>query len=355
MPTPVAARGRHLTQYGLLLSCALTVPCAGPALGGALAASPNPYAFGSVAVGAAPVVGSVVITNSGSTTTISSISLGPGCGEFSVIPSEPLPAVVGNGGSLTFQVAYEPDDRRSDLCGVTLTSDGTGGGFDLSGDGIAAELHVTPSLLSFGDQPWDGGVPQTLYVTIMNAGELPIAESNLSITLATGEHFAVGAPTGLPIGAGEMATVPITFDPTSAGPKTDTATLSIDNDPPGDPNETVALSGSGTGTVSVPGGSTGNAGLLLRAAPNPFISTSLLGFTLAEPALVELRIYDSGGRLVRTMARSRLGAGAHGVAWDGRDMRGGPVPAGIYLVRLSAGTAERVTRIVKLERGRPSS
>ncbi|MBE7452161.1 MAG: hypothetical protein HS111_25755 [Kofleriaceae bacterium] len=51
---------------------------------------------------------------------------------------------------------------------------------------------------------------------------------------------------GLPISNGQTATIPITFDPTSVGAKTDTVTLSLNNDAPSEPNVAVALSGTGT-------------------------------------------------------------------------------------------------------------
>jgi hypothetical protein len=49
-----------------------------------------------------------------------------------------------------------------------------------------------------------------------------------------------------------MATFPVTFDPASAGFKTDTVTVSLDNDSPGDPNPTVSLQGVGIESTSTP-------------------------------------------------------------------------------------------------------
>jgi len=50
-----------------------------------------------------------------------------------------------------------------------------------------------------------------------------------------------------------------------------------------------------------------------------------------------LRVLDLAGRVVRTLADSRFGAGRHAIEWDGRDEGGRPAAPGLYLVRLSGG------------------
>jgi hypothetical protein len=55
-----------------------------------------------------------------------------------------------------------------------------------------------------------------------------------------------------------------------------------------------------------------------------------------------LRIYDVGGRLLRTLVEGRLEAGAHEVAWDRRMSDGAVTPAGMYFLDLRIG-ANRVT------------
>ncbi|MFO7675262.1 MAG: FlgD immunoglobulin-like domain containing protein, partial [bacterium] len=49
-----------------------------------------------------------------------------------------------------------------------------------------------------------------------------------------------------------------------------------------------------------------------------------------------LRVYDAGGRLVRTLSSGRQKPGAYVVTWDGSDGQGRAVPNGIYFYRLDA-------------------
>ena len=52
---------------------------------------------------------------------------------------------------------------------------------------------------------------------------------------------------------------------------------------------------------------------------------------------------------MRALARGPRGAGTHAVAWDGRDGRGAPVPAGVYFARLEAGGEALDRRVVRLD------
>lgn len=240
---------RRSCIISFLLSAAST------AHGGTLTATPSVSAFGNVSISAGASTTGVSISSSGGGTQITSFSLGAGCAEFSVIPPSALPIQLGNNASMTVTLAYDPSNRTADSCTITPTTgspSGTGGSFSATGDGIAPVLATLSAGLSFADQPWNGGPSQTLDVSIRNDGEVPIAATNLTASLVNGSHFSVGAPQGLPIGPGEIATIPITFDPTSAGAKLDTLTLSLDNDAPADPNLTVALSGTGIGEPPPP-------------------------------------------------------------------------------------------------------
>ncbi len=86
--------------------------------------------------------------------------------------------------------------------------------------------------------------------------------------------------------------------------------------------------------------------------PNPARGSSELAFALPAPAAVRLDVLDVQGRLVRSLVRDELPAGAHAAAWDGRDGHGSAVAAGVYYARLRlagpAGTAELVRRVVRL-------
>ena len=82
---------------------------------------------------------------------------------------------------------------------------------------------------------------------------------------------------------------------------------------------------------------------------NPFRAPSTITYRLPEPTAVALRVYDSGGRLVRELLDRFESSGVHSVIWDGRDTRGLAVASGVYFCRLIAGDF-RATRKLMLFR-----
>lgn len=83
-----------------------------------------------------------------------------------------------------------------------------------------------------------------------------------------------------------------------------------------------------------------------RAQPNPFTRTTVLKYGLPLATDVELAVYSSEGRLVRTLARGQLPPGYMQATWDGRDGLGRAVSHGIYYARLIAGDFTGVTKLV---------
>ncbi|GIX05784.1 MAG: hypothetical protein KatS3mg115_0187 [Candidatus Poribacteria bacterium] len=69
-------------------------------------------------------------------------------------------------------------------------------------------------------------------------------------------------------------------------------------------------------------------------------------FQLRESAAVQVRIFDSSGRLVRRLIHSRLAAGQHAIPWDGRDDANRPVPIGLYLVLAELGNTTVQTTVL---------
>jgi subtilisin family serine protease len=77
------------------------------------------------------------------------------------------------------------------------------------------------------------------------------------------------------------------------------------------------------------------AGLSLAPAqPNPAHRSTLLRLSLAREGDVDLAVFSSSGRRVRTLMQGARPAGEHAARWDGLDGRGQAVPPGLYLVRL---------------------
>lgn len=76
------------------------------------------------------------------------------------------------------------------------------------------------------------------------------------------------------------------------------------------------------------------------AASNP---SSIITFRLPEAAQVALRVYDSRGRLVRTLAAGMLAAGEHRAAFDATGL-----PGGVYFYTLTAAGITRTRAMTVL-------
>jgi hypothetical protein len=84
------------------------------------------------------------------------------------------------------------------------------------------------------------------------------------------------------------------------------------------------------------------------ARPNPAAGPMTLSFALPKQSAVELRIFDTEGRLVRTLVDDLLPPGPHQVLWDGRASGGTKAASGIYFGQLSVEGEVRTRRLVVL-------
>jgi hypothetical protein len=83
--------------------------------------------------------------------------------------------------------------------------------------------------------------------------------------------------------------------------------------------------------------------------PNPFAAGTLVGFEVPAPGgRVKIRVYDVGGRRVRTLVDGMIEPGRHQVAWDRLDGAGRTAAAGVYFVRFEGGGVQSVRRVVAL-------
>ncbi len=106
----------------------------------------------------------------------------------------------------------------------------------------------------------------------------------------------------------------------------------------------------GTGTEA-PGPSLPRSLSLLQNYPNPFNPHTTIEFTLPglESGDVELAVFDSRGRRVRTLLDGKLEPGKHCVAWDGRGDGGGDNASGVYFYRLKADGRTLVRKMLLLQ------
>ncbi len=88
-----------------------------------------------------------------------------------------------------------------------------------------------------------------------------------------------------------------------------------------------------------------NAGTLPRVIPNPTRGDAYLAFANSKPGDVSIRIFDTGGRSVRTVLdKVWAPAGSHVVPLDGRRDDGAPLRAGVYYFRIRSVEGARFGR-----------
>jgi len=104
-----------------------------------------------------------------------------------------------------------------------------------------------------------------------------------------------------------------------------------------------------TGIISEDPGGIPEDFKLLGNYPNPFNSSTAIKFGLPEQARVKIEIYDTLGRLVRTLTDETLSAGYHRVVWNGRNDSAEQVSSGAYLVRLQTGARILDKRMIMLK------
>jgi hypothetical protein len=83
--------------------------------------------------------------------------------------------------------------------------------------------------------------------------------------------------------------------------------------------------------------------------PNPFNPTTTISFVVPDGgANVTLRVYDSSGRLVRTLADGYQPSGVREVSWHGRNDEGQAVPSGVYFYKLTGPSFSNTRKMVLL-------
>lgn len=101
--------------------------------------------------------------------------------------------------------------------------------------------------------------------------------------------------------------------------------------------------------VDAGGRPNGRVRLTLRASPNPGPGRTTFSFDLPRAGEVRLELYDGRGARLASLHEGGLAAGAHSIAWNGRDDAGNPVAPGLYFARLEL-DGERVTNKLLLWR-----
>jgi hypothetical protein len=68
--------------------------------------------------------------------------------------------------------------------------------------------------------------------------------------------------------------------------------------------------------------------------PNPVSSSMSLALNVAQAGNIDVRVYNSYGKLIAVIANQNVIPGTFSATWDGNDMNGNAVVAGTYMVRV---------------------
>jgi len=88
------------------------------------------------------------------------------------------------------------------------------------------------------------------------------------------------------------------------------------------------------GVVPEPVIPSGSGLVVQNAFPNPFTDNIAISYTLPETDAVRARVYNSNGKLVKTIALGLGFQGENEIFWNGTDVSNSPVPPGVYIIRL---------------------
>jgi hypothetical protein len=220
-------------------------------------ASPNPVAFGNVAVGG-NVTTLVTVTNNGAANAVlpALAVTGADASQFSVqqvSTGMPCSAMVTltPGGSCRTAVRFAPTSLGAKSATIALGSQPVALSLSGTGASSATTFVATPNPLNFGNIPATQTAASTLTVT--NTGNASGVVPPLLVMGPNASEFSVAAPAGAAnpctatttLAPGAVCTASVRFTPASTGAKT--ATLQLGMSPIG----AVALLGTGTTNAAI--------------------------------------------------------------------------------------------------------
>lgn len=237
--------------------------------------------------------------------------------------STPWDEKYGNRGLLIWHLLGSPNPRAWDLESADGKYAVVNGQLDRTRpDPVAGKdaLEVSPAVLGAGADFFDGSAA-------------PDGHDDDRFTPATNPHTGLYASMPPLYSSPQSRTSSLAFENIRRDPSTGDMLVDIRGIPPPVPPSQPAVA---------------------QNVPNPFGRSTSIRFELFEASPVKVEVFDLQGRRLRVMEEGVLPAGPHLVAWDGEDASGVPVPASVYLYRLTAGAFQVQRKMVLLATGGPT-
>ncbi len=87
---------------------------------------------------------------------------------------------------------------------------------------------------------------------------------------------------------------------------------------------------------------------LQQSRPNPFTRQTLIYYQTPHAGIVQLKVYNIAGQLVKILVNERHDTGVYGVTWNGTDNKGKRVSSGVYFYELQVGDTSVMKKMTLL-------
>jgi hypothetical protein len=85
--------------------------------------------------------------------------------------------------------------------------------------------------------------------------------------------------------------------------------------------------------------------VLFQNHPNSFNPETEIIFQIPNVQFVSLKIYNTLGKEITTLANSVFEPGTHSLKWDSKDYNGHPVPSGLHLYKIATGEYTKIKKM----------
>lgn len=83
--------------------------------------------------------------------------------------------------------------------------------------------------------------------------------------------------------------------------------------------------------------------------PNPFNSNTLIDFSVEQPSIVSINIFNNIGQLVRNLIAEKKEIGTYTIHWNGRNNQNEILPSGTYFYQIQVGDFQTAKKMMLLK------
>lgn len=84
---------------------------------------------------------------------------------------------------------------------------------------------------------------------------------------------------------------------------------------------------------------------LYKNYPNPFNPTTQIRFDIKNRSMIDVKIYDLEGSVVKNLFSGIKNIGNHTIKWDAKNNMNSPLPSGIYFCLIKSGNLKKVNKM----------